>query len=67
MRLKRIVLIGAVLLVVLGGLHALHVGTSDDVEPYLWIASAFLVVQGIATVLLIRRAEKDEHAGGGRA
>lgn len=55
MRLERIVLIGAILSIAFGMLHAVHVGTSDDVEPYLWAASAFLVLQGIATINLIRR------------
>lgn len=74
MRLKRIVLTGAILLIALGILHAVHVGGSDDVEPYLWIASAFLVLQGIVTIVLVRSAGKDERPraesrrdGGGRA
>ena len=62
-RLRRIVHIGAILLIALGILHAMHVGTSDDVEPYLWGASAFLVVQGIITIGLIRGARRDERTG----
>ncbi len=54
MTLNRIVLFGAVLLVALGVLHAVHVGRSDDVEPYLWVASAFIVAQGLLTIILIR-------------
>ena len=55
MKLKRTVLGGAILLIILGVLHGVHVGTSDDVEPYLWIASAFLLLQGMMTIVLIRR------------
>ena len=65
MRLRRIVRIGAILLIVLGILHALHVGASDDVETYLWVAPAFLALQGIITIVSIRGAGKDEHAGTG--
>ena len=56
MTMKRTVLLGAILLIVLGIWHAVHVGRSDDVEPYLWIASVFLVIQGLLTIKLIRRA-----------
>ena len=55
-KLKRTVLGGSILLIILGVLHAVHVGTSDDVEPYLWIASAFLALQGMMTIVLIRRS-----------
>lgn len=55
MTLDRTVYLGAILLVILGPLHAIHVSRSDDVEPYLWIASLFLVVQGLLTTILIRR------------
>ena len=54
MTLKRVVLIGSILLIVLGLLHAIHVGRSDDVEPYLWAGSIFLVVQGLVTIKLSR-------------
>jgi hypothetical protein len=55
MTLKRTVLFGAILLIVLGMGHAIHVGQSDDVEPYLWVASVFALVQGLLTIVLIRR------------
>lgn len=54
MNLRNAVQCGACLSILLGLGHALHVGRSDDVEPYLWIASLFLVVQGLATMILIR-------------
>lgn len=58
MTLKRMVLLGALMLIALGILHALHVGRSDDVEPYIWIASLFMTMQGTLTILLIRDAER---------
>ena len=54
--LRRLVGLGAVLLIVLGVAHAVHVGRSDDVEPYLWAASIFLVVQGILTLVFVKRS-----------
>jgi hypothetical protein len=54
MTLQRLVFLGAIGLIVLGVLHAVHVGRSDDVEPYLWGASLFLVAQGFLTIKLIR-------------
>ena len=56
MTLPRTVLVGAILLIVLGVSHGVHVGRSDDVEPYLWVASLFMVIQGLLTIILIRRA-----------
>ena len=55
MTLQRTVLVGAILLITLGVSHAVHVGRSDDVEPYLWVASLFMVIQGLLTIILIRR------------
>ena len=55
MKLKRLVLLGAFGLIALGVLHAVHVGRSDDVEPYLWVASLFMIAQGVCTILLMRR------------
>ena len=57
MALKSIVRIGARLLIALGILHAVQVGLSDDVEPYLWLASAFLVAQGFLTIRLTRAVD----------
>ncbi len=28
----------------------------EEMEPYLWIASAFLALQGMMTIVLIRRS-----------
>lgn len=56
--MRQVVRIGAALLIVMGVLHAVHVGRSHDVEPYLWAASLFLIVQGILTLALLRRGNK---------
>ncbi len=53
--MKRAASIGAVLLIGLGILHAVHVGRADDVEPYLWAGSLFLIVQGFLTLAVLRR------------
>ena len=53
--MNKFVGLGASLLIVLGILHAIHVGRSDDVEPYLWAASLFLIAQGILTLIFLRR------------
>ena len=53
--MNKVVGLGAVLLIVLGILHAIHVGRSADVEPYLWAVSLFLIVQGVLTLVLLRR------------
>jgi len=45
---------GAWLLVLFGLAHAVHVGRSADVEPYLWSGSLFLIVQGIMTIVYLR-------------
>jgi len=45
---------GAWLLVLFGLAHAVHVGRSADVEPYLWGGSLFLIVQGIMTIVYLR-------------
>ena len=45
---------GAWLLIPLGLAHAVHVGRSADVEPYLWGGSLFLIVQGIMTIVYLR-------------
>ena len=55
MTLKNIVLGGAFVLIVLGVWHAVHVGRASDVEPYLWVVSVFLFIQGLLTIALIRR------------
>jgi intracellular septation protein A len=52
--MKTIVSIGAVLLIIMGVWHAVHVGRADDVEPYLWVASLFLLVQGGLTLIFVR-------------
>ena len=52
--MNKVVGIGASLLIVLGILHAIHVGRSDDVEPYLWAASLFLIAQGVLTLIFLR-------------
>ena len=55
MALRNIVFIGGVLLIALGIWHGVHVGRADDVEPYLWLGSLFLIVQGVLTVTWVRR------------
>jgi uncharacterized membrane protein HdeD (DUF308 family) len=50
---------GAWLLIPLGLAHAVHVGLSADVEPYLWGGSLFLIVQGIITLLYLRAGHSD--------
>lgn len=52
--LRVCVRLGAVLLIVLGGLHAVYVARAEDVEPYLWGGSAFLVAQGVLTWVYLR-------------
>lgn len=52
---KNAITAGGVLLILLGVLHAIHVARSDDVEPYLWTASLFLIAQGILTLIYMRR------------
>lgn len=54
MILERLVSVGAILLIVLSIAHAVHVGRSDDVEPYLWLGSLFLFAQGLLTIALLR-------------
>jgi len=58
MILKRFVSAGAILLIILSIAHAVHVGRSDDVEPYLWLGSLFLLTQGLLTVAPVRRRER---------
>ena len=53
--MKKAITLGGALLIVLGLFHGVHVARSDDVEPYLWAASLFLIVQGILTLIYIRR------------
>lgn len=53
--MKKAIIAGGVLLIVLGVMHGIHVGHSDDIEPYLWAASLFLIVQGILTLVYVRR------------
>ena len=48
--LRTLLNVGAVFLILLGIAHAVHVGRSSDVEPYLWGASCFLVAQGSVTL-----------------
>ncbi len=50
---------GAWLLILFGLAHAVHVGRSADVEPYLWIGSLFLIVQGIMTIVYLRAGHRD--------
>lgn len=53
--MNKVVGVGAALLIALGVLHAVHVGRSDDVEPYLWAVSLFLIMQGVLTLVVLRR------------
>ena len=53
--MQKLVGLGAALLIILGLLHAVHVGRSDDVEPYLWAVSLFLIVQGVLTLVLLKQ------------
>ncbi len=53
--MNKVVGLGAALLIFLGILHAIHVGRSTDVEPYLWAASLFMIAQGILTLKFLRR------------
>ncbi|MFQ5622854.1 MAG: hypothetical protein ACE5FS_05595 [Paracoccaceae bacterium] len=53
--MRKVVATGAYGLIVLGVVHAVHVARSGDVEPYLWAASLFLVMQGVLTLRLIAR------------
>lgn len=57
-KLRAAVSLGAVFLIILGVAHAVHVARSEDVEPYLWMASIILVVQGLLTLLYFRRIGK---------
>ncbi len=57
-KLKTAVSFGAVFLIILGVAHAIHVALSEDVEPYRWLASIILVVQGLLTLLYFRRTGK---------
>ncbi len=54
MALRNLVFVGGVLLIGLGILHAVHVGRAEQAEPYLWIASFFLITQGVLTVIALR-------------
>ena len=54
MSLRQIVSLGAMALIVLGSLHAVHVGKADDVEYYLFFVSMFLAAQGLLTIILVR-------------
>jgi membrane protein implicated in regulation of membrane protease activity len=56
--LRNSIIGGSVTLIVLGFLHAVYVGQSDDIEPYLWLASVFLIVHGILTLIYMRRRRK---------
>ena len=53
--MKKAITAGGVLLILFEILHAIHVGRADDVEPYLWAASLFLIVQGILTLVYVRQ------------
>jgi len=53
--LRKSVRLGAVLLVVMGFAHGVHVARAEDLEPYLWGASVALVIQGILTLACLRR------------
>ena len=50
---------GAWLLILCGLAHAVRVGRSADVEPYLWVGSLFLIVQGIITIVYLRAGHRD--------
>ncbi len=52
--MRKVISVGAVLLIIMGIWHAIHVGRADDVEPYLWVASLFLMVQGVLTLIFVR-------------
>ncbi len=57
-KLRAAVSLGAVFLIILGVAHAVYVARAEDVEPYLWMASIILVVQGLLTLLYFRRSGK---------
>lgn len=52
--LRTLITSGSVLLIILGGVRAIYVATSNDVEPYLWLVSVFLIVQGTLTLVYLR-------------
>ena len=52
--MKTVVSVGAIFQIALGALHALHVARASDVEPYLWVASLFLIIQGAVTLKFLR-------------
>lgn len=54
MIVKKLLAAGSVLMILLGVFHAVHVGTSEDVEPYLWIASLLIIIQGSLTLVYLR-------------
>ena len=56
---EKFVNVGAWLLIPLGMVHAVHVGRSADVEPYLWVGSLFLILQGIMTLVYLRTGHTD--------
>ncbi len=53
--MKKARALGGALLIVLGILHGGHVARADDVEPYLWAASLFLIAHGVLTLVYVRR------------
>ena len=57
--IEKFVNVGAWLLIPLVVAHAVHVGRSADVEPYLWVGSLFLILQGIMTLVYLRTGHID--------
>lgn len=53
--MKKWLLSGSILLIILGFSHFFYVALSTDIEPYLWIFSIFLVAQGIASLFYFNR------------
>lgn len=53
--MKMIVLAGALLLIMLGVLFAVHVLRAHDSELHLLAVSLFLVFQGVMTLMILRR------------
>lgn len=56
---EKFICLGAWLLIPLGVLHAVHVSRSDDVEPYLWVGSLFLIIQGVMTLVFLKARHTD--------
>lgn len=53
--MKKWLLSGSIVLIILGFGHFFYVALASDVEPYLWIFSIFLVAQGAASLFYFKR------------